>query len=596
MEFSSAKRVSPTSGAGERPVAVPSLPNPATPPRLRRRGRTVVLLLAAVVPLMATGILWSVCAGRKSAWLDVETYPVRYGQLDQPIVVRGEIEPASCSDIVCRVKTLLRNSMYSTTIKWIVGDGSQVKRGQLLVELDDSALEEELETRKLFLGQARAAWIEAEESYKIVASQSESDIKAAEVTVQLAKLDLAKYLQGDYEQTRKGIEGRLLLAESDLEAWQDRAAYCDRMVRKGFLQANQARAEKLRWDGAQIARDKIREELRVLQGFTRTRTVTELESKLTEAHRSLDRNWKQARARQVQAESNRLSKRRIYQRRRTRCAEIEEQIRLCLITAPQDGIVVYNSPDPNRGSQQPIIAQGEPVREGQVLMRLPDLTRMQLQVGIHEALVARVHGDVWQSTGLCDGLQAALLLVPDVLSRLVNQGALSALRVNFRDQDRRLAAEGQPARIRIEALPERVVRGHVQQVAGLATQQDWWSDIKVYATVIALDEPVEHLWPGMSAEVTILPNEDRSPVLLVPVQALFGSPAQGKQRKCWVLTPGGPEERVVVVGQHSERMAEVVAGLAEGEEVVLNPRQLGVDHGSTSPLPAQNRTTESGTL
>jgi hypothetical protein len=48
----------------------------------------------------------------------------------------------------------------------------------------------------------------------------------------------------------------------------------------------------------------------------------------------------------------------------------------------------------------------------------------------------------------------------------------------------------------------------------------------------------------------------------------------GKHRKCFVLTPSGPEERDIEVGLSNERLAEIKSGLAEGEEVVLNPKTL----------------------
>ena len=131
MNLSSEKTTSPTPTASDAAPAsrVPVHPTPARPPRIRRRGRTVVLLLAAVLPMMAVGTVWSLSAGRHSPRTDLETYPVRIEKLDLAIVARGEVESAESSEIVCHVKSLLRNSTYSTTIKWLVEDGSLVKRG-----------------------------------------------------------------------------------------------------------------------------------------------------------------------------------------------------------------------------------------------------------------------------------------------------------------------------------------------------------------------------------------------------------------------------------------------------------------------------------
>src|SRR5205807_5736179 len=76
--------------------------------------------------------------------------------------------------------------------------------------------------------------------------------------------------------------------------------------------------------------------------------------------------------------------------------EIEGEIKKCKIYAPQEGMVVYYVPEQARfggGSQQSIVAQGEPVREGQKLMQIPDLKHMLVNTKVHEALVSRVHRD-----------------------------------------------------------------------------------------------------------------------------------------------------------------------------------------------------------
>jgi hypothetical protein len=40
------------------------------------------------------------------------------------------------------------------------------------------------------------------------------------------------------------------------------------------------------------------------------------------------------------------------------------------------------------------------------------------------------------------------------------------------------------------------------------------------------------------------------------------------------MTPDGPEERDVVVSMHTDELAIVESGLAEGDEVVLHPQAM----------------------
>src|SRR5207253_438900 len=200
--------------------------------------------------------------------------------------------------------------------------------------------------------------------------------------------------------------------------------------------------------------------------------------------------------------------------------EIEDEIKKCKIYSPQEGMVVYFIPEQARfggGSQQSIVAQGEPVREGQKLMQIPDLRHMLVNTKVHEAMVSRVHS-------------------------------------------------GQPATIRIDAFPDRVFPAHVDSVATISSQQDFWApDVKVYTTKVALDGEVSGLKPGMSAEVTITVGDPLEQVLTVPVEAIVGSVEMGGHRRCYVLTPTGTEPRDVVVGLSNDRVAEIREGLKQGD-------------------------------
>jgi multidrug efflux pump subunit AcrA (membrane-fusion protein) len=149
------------------------------------------------------------------------------------------------------------------------------------------------------------------------------------------------------------------------------------------------------------------------------------------------------------------------------------------------------------------------------------------------------------------------------------------LREHFRTEEYRLASRGQDAAIRIDAFPDRLLRGHVRTVAAVASQTDWMSsDVKVYQTLVTIDEPIDGLKPDMSAEVTIQVDPPKEPVLAVPVQAVVGGAEGGSRRKVFVAGPGGPAEREVTLGLFNEKMVEVRDGLTEGDQVVLNPKVL----------------------
>jgi multidrug resistance efflux pump len=400
------------------------------------------------------------------------------------------------------------------------------------VDLDDSGLQEQLKTQKITVDTNKGNMIQAEEAYKITVAQNESDIKGAEIAWELAKIDLRKYQEGDYPQSLKDVDGRISSAQSDMEMQRDRTAWAQRMVKKGYYTVSQAQAEQSKLEGYDFALRKVLEEKRVLtdpEYGLKKRTETDLASKVAQQERELNRIKASAVAKEVQARTDRDTKKSLYLESQSQYNDIESEIKKCKIYAPQEGMVVYYVPEQARmggGSQQSIVAQGEPVREGQKLMQIPDLKHMLVNTKVHEALVSRVHA-------------------------------------------------GQPAIVRVDSFPSQLMHGKVDSVATISAQQDWLSaDVKVYTTKVSIDDYIEGLKPGMSAEVTITIGDLLQHVLTVPIQAIIGSVELGKHRKCFVLTPEGPVERDIVVGMSNEKVAEIRAGLQEGDEVVENPRVL----------------------
>jgi multidrug efflux pump subunit AcrA (membrane-fusion protein) len=119
-------------------------------------------------------------------------------------------------------------------------------------------------------------------------------------------------------------------------------------------------------------------------------------------------------------------------------------------------------------------------------------------------------------------------------------------------------------------------KGHVKTVATIASASDFFTaDVKVYQTMVSIDGIVENLKPGYSAEVTIIADETKDPVLTIPIQSVVGSIAMGAERKAYVLDGDGQPKLVdVTVGASNDRMVQILKGINEGDRVVLNPRSL----------------------
>ena len=541
-------------------------------------GLVVVGLLAGVGVLVASwfGVF-------DNPYKDLEFHRVDRGDIILTAVQWGELESARNTEIVCKVRSSGRGNNIATTIKWVIPDGSQVRKGDLICLLDDSALKEQYTAQEIVVAEKHALLVQAEKDREIVLSQNKSDLENAENNVRLAEIDLKKFLEGDIEQKRKDVLGRISLAESDLAQWRDRFSWTMRMVKLGYMSVSQAQSDESRLRSAQIALEKLLEEKRVLEEYEFQRGLIDYQNKLAQAKAALAVVRTQAEAKAAQAEATYKSRLSIYEQELRKLEELAEDIRNCTIYAPNDGLVIYYVPETSRwgiGSQQVLIQENEPVREGQRLMRIPDLRRMQVRVKIHESLVSRIRGDVVRRTGFSDTLFAALAVTPSHWTKVTTLMLGPKMKEEYSEFEEEVVRPGLRAQIRIPDYP-RPIQGHVKSVAAVASSTDFLSsDVKVYQTIVAVDEEVPNLRPGMSAEVTIYLEGERENVLRLPIHAVLE--VSGK-KFCYVKNEqtGEIEKRFIRTGISNHRWVEILpeSELQEGELVVLNPRTLAERRG-----------------
>ncbi|RLE05123.1 MAG: efflux RND transporter periplasmic adaptor subunit [Candidatus Aminicenantes bacterium] len=139
---------------------------------------------------------------------------------------------------------------------------------------------------------------------------------------------------------------------------------------------------------------------------------------------------------------------------------------------------------------------------------------------------------------------------------------------------------GQPAEIKVDALPEKTLKGHVTEIGSSALQKLTSSEeSKDFKVVITLDDPPPELKPGLSAMADIITAEKKG-VLAVPISAIVikEEPATGeksqptKQEGVFLV---GADNRVkftpVKKGIMGEMKIEIKEGLKEGDLIVVGP-------------------------
>ncbi len=148
---------------------------------------------------------------------------------------------------------------------------------------------------------------------------------------------------------------------------------------------------------------------------------------------------------------------------------------------------------------------------------------------------------------------------------------------------------GQEAKIKVDALGEKTLIGHVSEVGNSALNKSGNTgnngnsnqEAKDFKVVIILDEPSSDLRPGLSCTATIT-TASRKQVVTIPIQALtireFDNPDKNIKKKIekegvFVIKNGTVLFRPVKTGITGTTDIEVLEGLAIDEEIVTGPYQ-----------------------
>ena len=108
--------------------------------------------------------------------------------LNLVVTEKGTVESAENRDVTCKVKAGSKG--FASTINWVIDDGSLVRAGDLILILDDSALQDQLRDQGIKVDTANAARVKADQDYEITANESANKIATARTQVELAEIEL----------------------------------------------------------------------------------------------------------------------------------------------------------------------------------------------------------------------------------------------------------------------------------------------------------------------------------------------------------------------------------------------------------------------
>jgi len=479
---------------------------------LRGRPRAVILA-ATLLTIVAIGAAW-LAGSNNDPQKDVLTFTVKPGPLTISVSESGTIQ--SREQVV--IKSMVEGS---ATILFLVPEGTMVKEGDLLVELDASQLQDNLVDQQIKLQNADAAFVGARENLAVVKNQAEADIARAGLDLQFARQDLEKYIKGEYPSQVKEAESRIALAEAQLKQAAENMDWSTVLSNEKYISKTELEADQLANKKAELDLQLARDDLELLRQYTHPRRMAELNSDVSQTDMALERTKRKASADVVQAEATLQAKEAELKQQQTKLEKLREQIEKTRIYAPRAAMVVYatSTQSSRHGNVEPL-AEGQQVRERQELIYLPTADEVIAKISVHEADLDKVR-------------------------------------------------PGLPVRVTVDALPGQVLTGSVTKIAPLPNASSMWMnpDLKIYDTEVQINGSVPGLRSGMSCEAEIIAQR-YAEALFVPVQAVI---RQGKQPTVYVRAGGAFAARPVEIGLDNNRMVHVLSGLKAGDQVLMTP-------------------------
>jgi HlyD family secretion protein len=451
----------------------------------RRNGVVIPLIVAALLAVggLASLIYFTYFSGSNDKTVDLILKPVVRGEFVAKVIDQGEIQSAENIEIKCQVGS--RNG--TVQVIDVIAEGTKVKEGDWLITLDSTPFRKELEQQLLAL------------------SRAETDVIKAQATLDTAKAAKQEYIEGRFKEQQRTILNDQFNAEQELQQAENYLEYSVNLQKKGYITKMQLRADEI---AVEKARNKValeEQKLKVLEEITLKKELVTLESDIAAAEVGY---------------KNSIEARGIEQ---GKYDEINKQIEFCTINVPPGvkGEVVFHKEVDRRGGSEWILERGANVREQQVLIKIPNASKMEVKC-------------------------------------LINEQAIALVRQNM------------PASISVDAIPGKTLKGYVTKVNNYAEPSGFMSgsNVREYAIFIRILEPPKELISGMKTSVNIQ-TEYQPSVLQAPLQCIYSvnDEAYVLRRKA----AGAFETLKVGIRGENSTNVWIESGVDEGDQLVMAP-------------------------
>ncbi len=486
-----------------------------------RFGGVMVVILLLLVLAAGLGTAGYVMLGRDSGEMtssqklvSEEMHTVGRSGFDIVVPATGELTTER--------KIEIRNRLEGRAlITEIVSEGESVKEGDVLLRLADDEIIDKIKDGEDKVKTAESAVVSAEQTLAIRRSTMDSDLEKADLEIEIAQLGMKAWEEGDLVTARQSNELVIETAKINRDRLKKRFEEARALVESGFISNDEYEQDRIKMIEADARVKEVELAKDVYERYTIKKERAQNESAVEQSNAEKGRIKQRHLAEIVKIEADVDSARFKLATAKERLEDLKEQLDQCVIIAPGDGLVVYassmSSERRGRGDEPPPQV-GTELRQNELVMVLPDTSRMIANLKVGEALSGRVRS-------------------------------------------------GQQAVVFSDSNPNMPVAGAVIGVSVLAESGGWRDpNRRDYTVKVGLDvDPELGLKPSMRCrgEIVLGRVDD---AINVPIQAVF---RKGPVAYVYVPVEEGFDQRRVDIGRSSEMMVEIRDGLAVGDQVLL---------------------------
>lgn len=203
----------------------------------------------------------------------------------------------------------------------------------------------------------------------------------------------------------------------------------------------------------------------------------------------------------------------------------------------------------------------------QVMQSKASLNQYEEQLG-YTTILAPMDGVILSRDVEIGDAVSSILVLGSTATLVMTEGDTTQVYVQGKVDEADIAHVymSQPARIKVESFRDRVFHGKVTKIAPLGVEKD---NVTTFEVRVSIDNPGGELKANMTANAEILLDEHKG-VLTVPENAVI----YDNQKNASVEVPDkkqkeGKRKIPVKVGLSNGSVTEILSGLKEGEQVVL---------------------------